>query len=204
MNRYTICIYHVTELSQVVQLYPNLHRGPKATPRRWEIHTYLIIPSLVPITFTRSESQLSLRGVGENSPYMIDGLAIKSVQKQTVNGLMSESWDFLSKSLARDNIVSSGLAPPTGRRVFVGGGSRTLPQSLHRCGCGDMCGSTTSPTIERLCFGRSGFCLSTALPLKQDVYVRMLRRLVVLNDGGDCWLPPLRPRLLQRGPGRNA
>ena len=73
--------------------------------------TYLIMPSFVPITFTRSESQLSLRGVGENKPYMMDGLAMKSVQKQTVRGLMSESRDFLSKSFARDNMVLPRVAP---------------------------------------------------------------------------------------------
>ena len=42
---------------------------------------------------------------------MIDGLAMKSVQKHTVRGLMSESLDFLSKSFARDNIVLPLQAP---------------------------------------------------------------------------------------------
>ena len=80
-------------------------------PRQDVERTYLIMPSFVPITFTRSESQLSLRGVGENKPYMMDGLAMKSVQKQTVRGLMSESRDFLSKSFARDNIMLPRVAP---------------------------------------------------------------------------------------------
>ena len=162
------------------------------------------MPSLVPITFTRSESQLSLRGVGEKSPYMMDGLAIKSVQKQTVNGLMSESCDFLSKSLARDNILPCG----------VGWRPRPLDVSVladrklfHNLSTGvDVEISVVPQRRQRLSVFASVSLvwLSTAHPLKQDVYVRMLRRLSVLNDGGDCWLLPLRSRLLQRRPGRNA
>ena len=122
------------------------------------VRTYLIMPSLVPITLTRSESQLSLRGVGEKRPYIIDGFVMKSVQKQTVSGFSSSSLscDFFIRSRARDSIAGAGAARGPGRPGADAGrgGEGRLGQSARRpASHDDFALSVVPPTAysTRLC-----------------------------------------------------
>ena len=68
------------------------------------------MPDSVPSKMTLSGLYVSLRGVGRKSPYITDGLFMKSVQKQTVRHLTCWlSFVFFSKFRAKVSICGQKI-----------------------------------------------------------------------------------------------